>query len=319
MRNVSAALRILIDQEGTNLCRLWTITLVNGETLRFTDLNSNVLRSALVYYANPGITVSAIQTELNGGPSDASINVTLNPLFLTKEMARRGSLDRATVDIIAIDYLNPLVGSIPLFNGIVREVGVFDNGACSLDVGGNLAKFDRGLLEYYSETCRNVFGDADCGIDVEALGKDFTVVAVDTRGGWFEAFELDEADRFWNFGTAKFETGNSTGQTYEIGRFVQNLDDGTGRAHFLLKTRFRVEIGDTGRIYPGCTKWLKLDCKDRFDNVGNFRGEPFVPNLSFTTSSDIVTKVTSKQTGTITEQVLVSSEPGKAVFSWKTV
>jgi uncharacterized phage protein (TIGR02218 family) len=314
MKNVSTQLRALINLEGVNLCRLWTITLVNGEVLRFTDLNVSINYAGNRYAANPGVTVSAIQTELNGGPSDAEINFTLNDLFLTKEMARRGSLDRAQINVIQIDYLNPTVGNVPLFVGIVREVDLDDPGRCTLSVGGTLMLLDVRLIERYSETCRNALGDARCGIDIETLGVDFTVAEVAPRGGWFTAFELTQATGFWQMGKVIFNSGNSTGQTYEIGSFAQ--DDVAGKAFFLLKTRFKVEPGDTGRIYPGCNKYIGADCFTRFNNVRNFRGEPFVPNLDFDVSSDIVTTVTTRQTGTVTNQVVVSDQLKPITYSF---
>jgi uncharacterized phage protein (TIGR02218 family) len=221
-------------------------------------------------------------------------------------MARRGSLDRALINVIQIDYLNPTVGNVPLFNGLVRDVAMTDPGECSLSVGGTLMRTDSRLVERYSETCRNEFGDEICGLDLETLAVEFTVVEVGSRGGWFTALELTQASGFWNMGKVTFLTGNSEGQTYEIGSFVQ--DDVAGKAFFLLKTRFRVEIGDTGKIYPGCNKFIGLDCFTRFNNVTNFRGEPFVPNLDFSVSSDIVTTITTRQTGSTTERVLVSDQ-----------
>ena len=36
--------------------------------------------------------------------------------------------------------------------------------------------------------------------------------------------------------------------------------------------------GDTFAVYPGCDKRLET-CIGRFNNVINFRGEPYVPGL----------------------------------------
>ncbi|WAC08905.1 MAG: phage BR0599 family protein [Thermodesulfobacteriota bacterium] len=37
-----------------------------------------------------------------------------------------------------------------------------------------------------------------------------------------------------------------------------------------------IQIGDTYEAYPGCDKKVST-CEDKYDNVINFRGEPFVP------------------------------------------
>lgn len=41
-----------------------------------------------------------------------------------------------------------------------------------------------------------------------------------------------------------------------------------------------IQVGDELRLYPGCDKTLAT-CRDKFDNVINFRGEPFVPGSDF--------------------------------------
>jgi hypothetical protein len=35
--------------------------------------------------------------------------------------------------------------------------------------------------------------------------------------------------------------------------------------------------GNGYSVYPGCKKRLIADCKTKFANVVNFRGEPYVP------------------------------------------
>jgi hypothetical protein len=38
-----------------------------------------------------------------------------------------------------------------------------------------------------------------------------------------------------------------------------------------------IQVGDKGYAYRGCHKRSLEDCRDIFDNIVNFRGEPYLP------------------------------------------
>jgi hypothetical protein len=43
---------------------------------------------------------------------------------------------------------------------------------------------------------------------------------------------------------------------------------------------FEVVVGDAYSLLPGCRKRLAEDCRDKFNNVVNFRGFPHVPGIN---------------------------------------
>lgn len=99
---------------------------------------------------------------------------------------------------------------------------------------------------------------------------ELTPVSGGPRGGF-------PADWF-NFGGCTFETGLNAGKTMEARDFVEGAS--TQDIELFLPLPFDITIGDTGRIYPGCDKRF-VTCRDKFDNVLNFVGEPYVPGTDY--------------------------------------
>ena len=58
--------------------------------------------------------------------------------------------------------------------------------------------------------------------------------------------------------------------------FNLRFQQATGQLELFLPMAYAIESGDVFRIHPGCDKRLET-CIDRFANVLNFRGEPYVP------------------------------------------
>ena len=131
------------------------------------------------------------------------------------------------------------------------------------------------LIEPYTPDCRADLGDARCGVEIgdpqwtrpglvtaplDALS--FTAV-IDVEGkpnDWFTG------------GVIIFTSGQNSGRAIE----VRGSDLATGDLVLSFPPPFPVGTGDAFEIYPGCDKRLTT-CIDRFDNVLNFRGDPFVP------------------------------------------
>lgn len=92
-------------------------------------------------------------------------------------------------------------------------------------------------------------------------------------------------ESFFNGGGAIWVSGSNAGATSEIKTYIRDtgIPDQQGLELFLA-THFEIQIGDVLDIYPGCNKDLKT-CKNKFNNVENFRGFPHVPGPKFIPSN----------------------------------
>ena len=107
----------------------------------------------------------------------------------------------------------------------------------------------------------------------EAWSRSGIVTAVTDRAV-FNA-TLDEpraADGWFAGGVLTWETGANAGRSIEVKGWTQ----GSGRIELFLPMGYAIEPGDAFRVHPGCDKRFDT-CIDRFTNVLNFRGEPYVP------------------------------------------
>lgn len=86
--------------------------------------------------------------------------------------------------------------------------------------------------------------------------------------------EPRDVDDWFNGGVLTFESGDNEGFSIEIKDWVQT---GTLLTMF-LPPPYPVVIGDEVRLYRGCDKKIAT-CINVFNNVLNFRGEPYVPGM----------------------------------------
>lgn len=79
-------------------------------------------------------------------------------------------------------------------------------------------------------------------------------------------------DQWFKWGVCKFLTGANADRAIEIAQWTQ----ATRTTKTLFPLPVQPEVGDLCVISVGCNKSIKI-CKEKFDNILNFRGEPFVP------------------------------------------
>ncbi|WP_454737588.1 DUF2163 domain-containing protein [Cupriavidus necator] len=77
---------------------------------------------------------------------------------------------------------------------------------------------------------------------------------------------------YFAYGKVTFTSGENAGYSAEVKAFAP------GFVTVAMPLPFPVAPGDTYTIVAGCDRTFGT-CKNRFDNVVNFRGEPYVPGL----------------------------------------
>jgi hypothetical protein len=77
---------------------------------------------------------------------------------------------------------------------------------------------------------------------------------------------------YFDYGVLTFTTGLNTGLSMEVKSYT------VGQIVLQLPFPYAVAAGDTYSLTAGCDRSFAT-CKDRFNNVLNFRGEPYVPGL----------------------------------------
>lgn len=272
MKTIAAPLQATIDAETTYLCRIWEISLQSGTVLRYTDLDRDLVVGANTYVYDPGITISALAASVDGG-QNASIEVNFDTGKIEESLIRRGQLDGATFTIKAVYWPDTSLGTIPLFSGAVAETEWHDKLSGTITVKSALAvKSSSTDGEVYSRTCRAQLGDARCQFDIDSV-KITCIVDSVTDDLVITASELTGSTTdYFAYGTVEWLTGDNADLIDE----VQGNTTGTGVVRLALLPRFAIQVGDTFDIRPGCNKEATT-CDTKFNNLLNFRGEPYAP------------------------------------------
>ena len=92
-----------------------------------------------------------------------------------------------------------------------------------------------------------------------------------TGGG--KVVALGAGTSHFDFGIISWTSGANNGLRMEVKNYVP------GQITLQLPMPYTCAIGDTYTLTAGCGKSLIDDCKTRYDNVLNFRGEPYLPGL----------------------------------------
>lgn len=192
--------------------------------------------------------------------------------FLTA--IQQGAFDGAELTLYRAfmpSYGNTSAGTVILFAGRVAEV----------EAGRSLARFTiASHLELlgqhlprnlYQAGCVNTLFDTACGLQSAA----FAVTGSALSGATTYSFtaSLSQPDGYFTLGKISFTSGANTGQS----RTIKLHSAGSPATLTLTTPLLNAPLaGDNFTLYPGCDK-RRSTCADRFANLTNFRGFPYVP------------------------------------------
>lgn len=275
MKTISPALQQALEAEAATICRVWEIERADGQILRFTDLDIDIEYQDELYRSQTGFTTSAIFNAANTTQQDVQLGIILGATAITDLDIYNGQFDNAKCSLKLIDYKNPLSGDMILFNGIVKDILLDNQGSASMTLRGFIDTHRTLLHEVYSATCRADLGDARCQVDIEAIAHNFTVTNVIDHFR-FET-DLTEEDNEFDLGTIIWQEGNNSVISPRSVEVRQSAEE-NGLVVLMIPMPFAIEVGDEGRIYPGCNKTFTM-CRDRYDNLINMRGEPYMSDF----------------------------------------
>jgi uncharacterized phage protein (TIGR02218 family) len=278
MKTASATFITALAEDLTFLCRVWEITLASAAVYRFTDLPQDITVLGDVYTSDPGITVSAVQQDASGTSQNATLSIVLEESSITEVDIRAGRLDNATFVLSAVSWVNTdACGPITLMQGTLSDVEFDDKGLCEIQIRGLLSGINPNNIgnEAYSKPCRARLGDSRCTKDLASVSVACTVGSVSlTQPGVFSTADIVgvETDGYFALGRVLWLTGDNAGRIDDCA----NSDATSGEVQMNFAPPYTVQVGDTFTLEPGCDKKMST-CKDKFNNLINFRGEALAP------------------------------------------
>ena len=266
LRNVPAPLLAAIQSRRTSLCRLLKIMPTTGPAFGICDLNHKVEYDdetddgEVSYCARYGFDASAISASAGTAIDNAEVtallgvNDTYDAWGVTQEMIDSGYLDGARFAHYLIDYEDRTPGRhVELHSGKLGQVRLPRKGVAIIECRDRMQQMaQHSVCQTDSLTCRNTCGvnknGVGCFADVEAEWVEFTVTSVTEADRVFASDDLTQDDDHFFPGKIEWLTGGNAGRGIEVEEFVG------GEVTTAHPTRALIEVGDTGRIRPDCTK-----------------------------------------------------------------
>lgn len=260
-----------IQGDVSTLARVMRLTPRGADAILFTDHDQNITIDGDVYLADIGFEASAIKNVVGGGNANLEVSI-----FIETDDQRNdilgGLYAGAAIEINAVNFEDPTTGVMPLAVGSVTNVSLPYRHKAILSFEGKATEANRYMSEVYSPTCRAVFCDARCTLNINDFRETFTVETADGIRG-FTTSGITGTAGYFDLGAVRWLSGDNAGATNEI------RSSNAGAIVLLIRPRFTIQVGDTGVIERGCAKTLEA-CRD-YNNVLNFRGEPYMPGNDF--------------------------------------
>lgn len=282
-RSVPARLQEHLNQQATTTCRLLKLELQDGTVYGMTSLDVDVEYDGVVYRSRPGLESSIIATDVglsvdNG--EGVGLTVSNRSVGITVESLQAGDLDDAQWSMMLVNYRDLSMGHVLLDAGDTGEVKISHGMSATIELVSFAMRLRQPIGTLDSRTCRATFGAPQkgqygCGVDADALWIDGVVTSVSSeepRRIFFDGALVVPVNPVP--GRIQWVTGNNStrNRLYQIEQF----DAGSGGVAMLEITPYDIQAGDQFRIRQDCDK-LFTTCRDDYNNLLNFRGEPYIP------------------------------------------
>lgn len=267
--HMSPELRAHCASGTTTLATCVKATLRNGTVVATTSHDTDLPIDGVLYLASAGYLGSNVESSAALNPDNLEISGFMRSPAITEEDIHSGIWDYAAIEMFEVNYNDLTMGKNILRTGTLGEVK------------GGRSKFTaelRGLMQAYSRTivrlttkdCTADLGDERCKIPVHLWTVAGTVGSVSDNRVISDGNRTEVAD-WYAGGKLTFTSGLNQGLSMEVKQSAPGV--------LTLHERMPFEIveGDAYLVAAGCTKRMAEDCRDKFNNIINFRGFPFVP------------------------------------------
>jgi len=284
VKTTTSGMNAHLGLEVTTIALLWKIVRQDGVEFYFTTHDQDILFPAgspqNTYRASGGFNKSAVSNQAGLNVDDMEVMAFFDDDSITVEELRAGLFDGAEVYVSAVNYADLSLGEVKLRRGWLGECIATPEGLFKTELRGfaELAQAANGQI--YGPECRAELGDSRCGVDIAALTESVMIDSVVDRRRFIVTGASSTDPAYYVGGIFTFTSGPNAGRSMEIAAWGVGSPEEAGIAQvtLFLPIGYPPEVGDTGTMRPGCDKTVAT-CKARFDNILNFRGEPYVPGL----------------------------------------
>lgn len=288
-RNVPALLLAHLRSRVTTCCFCWKLERTDGLIMGFTDHDVDVVFDGVTYQAATSFSASAIEDQLGLAVSNVDVVGALVSDAITNDDLEAGRYDECALTIYLVNWLDPENQNCVMRTGTVGQVQIGDL-AFQAELRGLMQAFAQYLGSLCGPKCRVAnLGATGSGLEggcnfvmpapesgVIAVATNRATFDVTVAGSFPDGTKGSLSGGYFAFGFAKIT--NPASKNYNLSREIYASSEITGGVTIalLLPFPFDLNTGDTIELQIGCDKTSEV-CRINFDNLINFRGEPYVP------------------------------------------
>lgn len=274
MRILPTGMAVAIAGGATTFCRCWRLARADGFVLGFTDHDLDLSVSGTLYRAGSGMEGTEAESVLGLAIAGSEINGVLRSDAIVESDIASGLWDAAEISMFLVDWSNPSE-LVLLEKGVAGEIRRTDFGF-TVELRSASYALDQPRGRLFQAACSADLGDARCGI---AFGNPlYRADAVISGGDGRLTLDTDGlsgfADGWFSGGSISFTSGANVGARADVKQH-KNLG-GPAEIGLWAPLTQPLAVGDGFTILAGCDKSFTT-CRDRFANLLNFRGFPFMP------------------------------------------
>ena len=254
---------------GRSTAFLVKVVSTDGQVLASTTLDSRYEYDGVWYEPDIALVPQNIQNTIEVDESD---NTELHGWFdaVVEALMLAGKFTGGEITIYRVSYLLPAAGAEIVAYGTVGKIEYAADASMYRTV--EWRGLDDKLLSkknpLFSLTCRNAFGDENCGMPL--VWEDAEVVDVDDARMRFQVSGVSQADGYFDLGLCMFMDGDNAGSDPEIQSWT---DDGWITLAF--PSPYTIPIGAAVRLRRDCNKTHGM-CME-YGNVVNMDAEHLTP------------------------------------------
>jgi uncharacterized phage protein (TIGR02218 family) len=249
----------------------WGISIVRGDGTRLdlvsTDRRTTIGAGPEIF--EPGFDVQAFAQKSGLAVDNSEITFIPDEFENTREDIQAGRWDGAEYSVFQFDWAHP--DGEPLVRMRGRLGDLRPTGRTFVaelrDLRQALQSNSTAVLQ---ETCRYRLGDAKCTVPLSDFTESVEVTAVASQSAFTDSARTEDDDYFTE-GEVQWISGDNAGLRSKVRSFADGVFE------LAIPLVYAIQIGDTATAVAGCPK-SRAACRDKFDNVLNFGGEPDKPS-----------------------------------------
>ena len=250
------------------------VTRGDGQVLRFTSSQIPVLVGSENYLPGLGLTMSQIGAALGLAVNEVQVKGPIAGVLASSDVTDddllAGKWDGAKYICFST---NPRAPGNGIEEGLSGSFGRITAGrvAFEVELRDLMQRYQSPIGEVSTPGCRvKKLGDARCKVILTPYTFAAVVTALTSRSV-FGASALTQGDDYFRFGELVWTTGLNAGVKGEVKIFVAG-----GVIGLQIPMPHNILPGDAFTIVAGCDRSLAA-CRDKFNNVPRFVGEPHKP------------------------------------------